>query len=91
MRAHVLQNYLLFLLVHNSEFLQNLIKNYCIRPHFDVVYSAEWVKSTVICNLKPAELQSTYPELEYLHREGKQLSSAIAQWIVVAAFTSKNL
>ena len=28
-----------------QKFLENLIKNYCIRPHFDVVYySAEWVK-----------------------------------------------
>ena len=26
-------------LVHNSEFFENLIKYYCIRPHFDVIYS----------------------------------------------------
>ena len=32
-----LQKKILFLLVHNSEFLKNLIKNYCIRTHFDVV------------------------------------------------------
>ena len=37
MRAHFLQNFFLFLLVHKSELLENLIKNYCIRPHFDVV------------------------------------------------------
>ena len=46
MRAHFLQYIFLFLLVHNSEFLENLIKNYCTRPHFDVVYSsAQWVKN----------------------------------------------
>ena len=33
MRAHFLQVIFLFLLVHNSEFLENLIKNYCTRPH----------------------------------------------------------
>ena len=38
MRAHFLQIFFLYLLVHNSDFLENLIKNYCIRPHFDVVY-----------------------------------------------------
>ena len=27
-----------FSFLHNSEFLENLIKNYCIRPHFDVVW-----------------------------------------------------
>ena len=32
-----LQYIFLFLSVHNSEFLENLIKNYCTRPHFDVV------------------------------------------------------
>ena len=37
MRAHFLQYIFLFLLVHNSEFLENLIKSYCTRPHFDVV------------------------------------------------------
>ena len=38
MRAHFLQKIVFFLLVHNSEFLENLIKNYCIRPHnFDLV------------------------------------------------------
>ena len=37
MRAHFLQKIFLFLLVHNAEFLENLIKNYCIRMHFDVV------------------------------------------------------
>ena len=26
------------LTIHNSEFLENLIKNYCIRPHFYVVW-----------------------------------------------------
>ena len=31
------QKIFLFHLVHNSEFLENLIKNYCIRTHFDVV------------------------------------------------------
>ena len=30
-------NFFIFLLVHNSEFLENLIKNYCIRMHFYVV------------------------------------------------------
>ena len=43
MRAHFLQKIFLFLLVHNSEFLENLIKNYCIRPHL-MWSSAEWVK-----------------------------------------------
>ena len=37
MRAHFMQYIFLFLLVHNSEFLGDLIKNYCTRPHFDVV------------------------------------------------------
>ena len=37
MRAHFMQNIFLFLLVPNSEFLENLIKIYCTRPHFDVV------------------------------------------------------
>ena len=36
-RAQFLQKMLLFLLVHNSEFLENLIKNYCVRMYFDVV------------------------------------------------------
>ena len=36
MKAHFMQNIFLFLLVHNSEFLEYRIKNYCIRPHFDV-------------------------------------------------------
>ena len=30
-----MQYIFLFLLVHNSEFLENLIKSYCTRPHFD--------------------------------------------------------
>ena len=38
MWAHFFQKIVLYLLVHNSEFLENLIKNCCIRPHFDVVY-----------------------------------------------------
>ena len=41
MRAHCLQYILiifLFLLEHISEFSENLIKSYCTRPHFDVVY-----------------------------------------------------
>ena len=36
MRAHFLQHIFLFLLVHDSEFLDNLIKtnkSYCTRPH----------------------------------------------------------
>ena len=36
-RAHFLQYIFLFLLVHNSEFLENLIKSYCTRPHLDAV------------------------------------------------------
>ena len=37
MRAHFLQYIFLFRLVNNSEFLENLIKGYCTRPHFYVV------------------------------------------------------
>ena len=43
MRAHFLLNIFLFLLVHNSQFLENLIKNYCIRTHILMWSSAEWV------------------------------------------------
>ena len=37
MRAHFLHKILIFILVDNSEFLENLIKKYCFRTHFDVV------------------------------------------------------
>ena len=37
MRAHFLQVIFLFLLVHNSEYLENLINKYCTRRHCDVV------------------------------------------------------
>ena len=43
MRAHFLQKCFLFLLVQNAEFLENLINNYCIRPHL-MWSSAQWVK-----------------------------------------------
>ena len=36
--AHFLKKIFLFLLVHNSEFLENIIKNDSIRTHFDVAY-----------------------------------------------------
>ena len=44
MRAHFLQKKIIILLVHSLEFLENLIKNYCIRPHF----GAEWVDDGLI-------------------------------------------
>ena len=34
MRAHFLQKIVLFLLVHKPEFLENLVKNNCIRTYF---------------------------------------------------------
>ena len=37
MRAHFFQKFFLFLLVRNAELLENLIKSYCIGPHFNVV------------------------------------------------------
>ena len=40
MRASFLQNFFSFLLIHNTEFLENLIKNDCIRTHET---RAEWV------------------------------------------------
>ena len=46
MRAHFLQYIFLFLLVHNSEFLENPIKSYCTRipDHMFMWSSAQWVK-----------------------------------------------
>ena len=44
MRAHFLQYIFLFLLGHNSEFLENLIKSYCTRPHF----STQWVLNGLV-------------------------------------------
>ena len=44
MRAHFLQNSFLFLLVHNSEFLENVMKNYnIVSDHILMWSSAEWV------------------------------------------------
>ena len=56
MRAHFLQKFFLFLLVHNIEFLENLIKNYCIRMHC----KAEWVKPTAHqCDSIPVRYNAT--------------------------------
>ena len=41
--SHFLQYIFLFVLVHNSEFVENLINNYCTRPHL-MWSSAQWVK-----------------------------------------------
>ena len=40
----------LFLLVHNSEFLENPVKNYCIRPHY-MWSRAEWVNPLMAVSL----------------------------------------
>ena len=48
-----MQKCFLFLLVHNSEFLENLIKNYCIKMHFNVLglcSRAEWVNPRLTTN-----------------------------------------
>ena len=40
-----MQYIFLFLLVHNSEFLEILIKSYCTRPHTLMWSSTQWVKN----------------------------------------------
>ena len=55
MRAHFLQYILLFILVHKSEFLENLIKSYCTRLHFDVVKYSMGTQKLYLPTLKPKE------------------------------------
>ena len=83
MRAHFLQYIFIFLLVHNSEYLENLIKSESVPDHILMWSGAQWVKILHIQANRTILLYTPYISRVFYFREFRES-------VLVANFTTRE-